>query len=123
MQSACRLLSSPVPPWFLGTMWSTSGAARQAEAGAGKSSRRGRSKAAANPEQTDRHAAPAPSESLPPDLLTQVLQECGALSVRALLAASELEPGRFRRQLELEMKAETIRVELEEGERVLVGGG
>ena len=40
-------------------------AARQAEAGAGKPSRRGRPKVAANPEQIDRNAAPAPSEPLP----------------------------------------------------------
>jgi type I restriction enzyme S subunit len=93
-------------------------AARQAEAGAGKTSRRGRRKAAANPDQIPLDAAP-----VPPNLLTRLLQECGALSERALLAASELEAGRFRRQLELEMKAGRIREELEEGERVLVGGG
>ncbi|MFN7820947.1 MAG: restriction endonuclease subunit S, partial [Cyanobacteriota bacterium] len=45
-------------------------AARQAEAGAGKPSRRGRPRAAANPAPMNRHAAPAPSEPLPPDLLT-----------------------------------------------------
>ena len=98
-------------------------AARQAEAGAGKPSRRARPKAAANPAQINRHAAPAPSESLPPDLLTDLLQECGALSERALLAASELEPGRFTEQLQLELQAGKIREELEEGERVLVVGG
>ena len=40
-------------------------AARQAEAGAGKSSWRGRPKAAANPEPINRNAAPAPSEPPP----------------------------------------------------------
>ncbi len=56
-------------------------AARQAEAAAGKPSRRGRRKAAAHPDQYPLPAAPAP-----PDLLAQLLQECGALSERALLA-------------------------------------
>jgi type I restriction enzyme S subunit len=98
-------------------------AARQAEAGAGKPSRRGRPKAAVNPEPIHRHAAPVPSEPLPPDLLTELLQECGALSERALLAASELEPGRFTEQLQLELQAGKIREELEGGERVLVVGG
>jgi type I restriction enzyme S subunit len=98
-------------------------AARQAEAGAGKPSRRGRPKAAVNPEPIHRHAAPVPSEPLPQDLLTELLQECGALSERALLAASELEPGRFTEQLQLELQAGKIREELEGGERVLVVGG
>jgi type I restriction enzyme S subunit len=88
-------------------------AARQAEAGGGKASGRGRKKAAASPEQSPLPAAPAP----PPDLLAQLLQECGALSERALLAASELEPGRFRRQLALEVEAGNIREELEGGSR------
>ena len=98
-------------------------AARQAEAGAGKPSRRGRPKAAANPAQINRNAGAASSEPLPPDLLTELLKECGALSERALLAASELEPGRFTEQLQLELQAGKIREELEEGERVLVVGG
>lgn len=34
--------------------------------------------------------------------LAKVLEECGALSERALLAASELEPNAFRLQLEKE---------------------
>ena len=84
-------------------------AARQAEAGAGKPSRRGRPKAAANPEPINRNAAPAPSEPLPPDLLTQLLQECGALSERALLAVSELEPERFEQQLFRELEKGTAR--------------
>lgn len=84
-------------------------AARQAEAGAGKPSRRGRPKAAANPAPVDRNAAPAPSEPLPPDLLTQLLRECGALSERALLAVSELEPERFEQQLFRELEKGTAR--------------
>lgn len=84
-------------------------AARQEGAGAGKSSRRGRPKAAANPEPINRNAAPAPSEPLPPDLLTQLLRECGALSERALLAVSELEPERFEQQLFRELEKGTAR--------------
>jgi type I restriction enzyme, S subunit len=84
-------------------------AARQAEAGAGKSSWRGRPKAAANPEPINRNAAPVPSEPLPPDLLTQLLRECGALSERALLAVSELEPERFEQQLFRELEKGTAR--------------
>jgi type I restriction enzyme S subunit len=84
-------------------------AARQAEAGAGKPSRRGRPKAAANPAQFNRNAAPAPSEPLPPDLLTDLLKECGALSERALLAASELELERFEQQLFRELERGTAR--------------
>ena len=93
-------------------------AARQGEAGAGKPTRRGPRKAAAKPDQTSLDAAP-----VPPDLLAGLLKECGALSERALLAASELEPGRFAEQLQLELQAGTIRNELEDGVRVLVGGG
>jgi type I restriction enzyme S subunit len=84
-------------------------AARQADAGAGKPSRRGRPKAAANPAQINRNAAPAPSEPLPPDLLTDLLKECGALSERALLAASELELERFEQQLFRELERGTAR--------------
>ncbi len=62
------------------------------------------------------------SDPVPPDQLATLLQECGPLSEKALLAASELEPGRFLRQLQLELQAGTIREALEEGERVLVGG-
>ena len=98
-------------------------AARQAEAGAGKPSRRGRPKAAASPEPIDRTAAPAPSAPLPPDLLARLLQECGSLSERALLAASELQPGRFAEQLQLELQAGKIREELEEGQRVWAAAG
>lgn len=107
-------------------------AARQAEAAAGKPSRRGRQPVAAHPDQArlglaSKAAAtnpspPEPAHPLPPDCLAQLLQECGPLSEKALLAASELEPGRFLRQLQLELQAGTIREALEEGERVLVGG-
>jgi type I restriction enzyme S subunit len=88
-------------------------AARKADAGEGKHSRRGRKKAAANPEPGPPPAAPAP-----PDLLAQLLQERGALSERALLGASELDPGRFRRQLAMEVEAGKIREELEGGKQV-----
>jgi len=98
-------------------------AARQAEAGAGKPSRRGRPRAAATLEQTPRNAAPVPSDSLPPDVLACLLRECGPLSERALLAASDLAPERFQRQLATEIDAGGIREELEEGEKVLVLGG
>jgi type I restriction enzyme S subunit len=93
--------------------------ARQAEAGAARPSRRGRPKAAANPEPIDRTAAPAPSDPLPPDLLTQLLRECGALSERALLAASELEPEGFVTQLERELQLGLILQSREEGQVLL----
>jgi restriction endonuclease S subunit len=91
-------------------------AARQVEAAAGKPSRRGRRKAAASPEQAPRPAAP-----VPPDLLAQLLQECGALSERALLAASELDPDHFLVQLELERASGAVRVTCEDGQAVLEG--
>ncbi|MFN9428467.1 MAG: restriction endonuclease subunit S [Cyanobacteriota bacterium] len=94
-------------------------AARQAEAGAARPSRRGRPKAAANPEPIDRTAAPAPSEPLPPDLLSQLLRECGALSERALLAASELGPEGFFTQLERELQLGLIRQSREDGQVLL----
>ncbi|MFM7548796.1 MAG: restriction endonuclease subunit S [Cyanobacteriota bacterium] len=90
-------------------------AARQAEAGAGKPSRRGRPKAAAHPEPINRNAAPAPSEPLPPDLLTQLLREGGALSERALLAASELRPETFRVQLAREQGLGAVRETRDDG--------
>ena len=89
-------------------------AARQADAGASKSSGRGRKKAAALPDQLHLDAVP-----VPPDLLSGLLRECGALSERALLAASELDAGRFRRQLEHELKAGSIRDTNEEGKSLL----
>ena len=98
-------------------------AARQAEAGAGKPSRRGRPRAAANPAPIDRNAAPAPSAPLPPDLLTQLLRECGALSERALLAASELEPERFEQQLFQELERGTAREVQANGQALLEAVG
>ncbi len=94
-------------------------AARLAEAGAARPSRRGRPKAAANPEPIDRTAAPAPSDPLPPDLLSQLLRECGALSERALLSASELEPEGFFTQLERELQLGLIRQSRGEGQVLL----
>jgi type I restriction enzyme S subunit len=79
-------------------------AARQAEAGAGKPSRRGRPKAAANPDQLPFDAAP-----VPPDFLAGLLRECGPLSERALWAVSELEPQRFQQQLYRELESGTAR--------------
>jgi type I restriction enzyme S subunit len=79
-------------------------AARQAEAGAVKPSRRGRPKAAANPDQLPFDAAP-----VPPDFLAGLLRECGPLSERALWAVSELEPKRFQQQLYRELESGTAR--------------
>jgi len=84
-------------------------AARQAGAGAAKPSRRGRPKAAATPEQIPRNAAPVPPDSLPPHLLANVLRECGPLSERALLAASELRPETFQVQLAREQGLGAVR--------------
>ena len=84
-------------------------AARQADAGASKSSGRGRKKAAALPDQLPLDAAP-----VPPDLLSGLLRECGALSERALLAASELDPELFQRQLAVELGTGSIRFTSEE---------
>jgi len=86
-------------------------AARQAEAAASGPSRRGRNKAAAKP-------APGPVDAAPvtPDRLASLLRECGALSERALLAASELDPARFRAQLALELQAGGLQQRWEEGE-------
>ena len=90
-------------------------AARQAEAGAGTPSRRGRRQAAASPDPVALEAAP-----VPPDYLAALLKECGALSERALLAASELEPARFRAQLTLERQRGAIRDTPEDGGQVLL---
>ena len=90
-------------------------AARQAEAGAGKPSRRGRRQAAANPDPVALEAAP-----VPPDYLAALLKECGALSERALLAASELEPARFRAQLTLERQRGAILDTPEDSGQVLL---
>ncbi|MCS5698100.1 restriction endonuclease subunit S [Cyanobium sp. FGCU-52] len=93
-------------------------AARQAEAAAGKTPRRGRRKAAANPDQLPLAAAPVPT-----DLLSSLLRECGALSERALLAASELDPDRFQVQLAMERKAGAIRDIQGDGQRLLEAVG
>ena len=93
-------------------------AARQAEADAGKPSRRGRRKSAARPEEAPLPAAPASS-----DLLVQLLQECGALSERALLAASELDPAGFRAQLAVEQGMGAIRETAEDGQVLLEAVG
>ena len=90
-------------------------AARQAEAGAGTPSRRGRRKAAASPDPVALEAAP-----VPPDYLAALLKECGALSERALLAASELEPARFRAQLALERQRGAILETTEDDGQVLL---
>jgi type I restriction enzyme S subunit len=79
-------------------------AGRQAEAAASVPSRRGRRQAAANPDPSLVVAAP-----VTPDLLANLLRECGALTERALLAASELDPRSFYRQLELELKQGRVR--------------
>ena len=89
-------------------------AARQAEAGAGKPSRRGRKKVASTLDSIARDVAP-----VQPDLLRELLQECGALSERALLAASELDPDRFWQQLALERLSGAIRVTGVDGQEVL----
>ncbi len=94
-------------------------AARQVGAGAAKPSRRGRPKAAATPVQLHLDAAPVPSDSLPPDLLACPLSECGPLSERALLAASELRPEMFRAQLDREQGLGAVRDSRDDG-RVLL---
>jgi len=93
-------------------------AARQAEATAAKPSRRGRPKAAATPEPIASEAAPAPA-----DFLTGLLRECGALSERALLAASELEPQQFQRQLQMELENGTAREIQNDGQVLLEAVG
>ncbi len=89
-------------------------AARQAEAAASGPSRRVRRQAAAKPEPSLFDAAPAS-----PDLLANLLRECGALSERALLAASELDPAGFQAQLALERELGAIQETLEDGEVLL----
>jgi len=93
-------------------------AARQAEAAASGPSRRGRRKAAASPEPSLFDAAP-----VPPDRLANLLRECGALSERALLAASELDPAGFRAQLALERELGAIQETLEDGQVLLEAVG
>jgi len=93
-------------------------AARQAEAGAGKPSRRGRRKAATNPDQIAMEAAPVSA-----DFLAGLLRECGALSERALLAVSELEPQRFQQQLYRELESGTAREVQDNGQVLLEAVG
>ena len=93
-------------------------AARQAEAAAGKPSRRGRRKGAANPDQIAMDAAPVPL-----DFLAGLLRECGALSERALLAVSELEPQRFQQQLYRELESGTAREVQADGQLLLEAVG
>jgi type I restriction enzyme S subunit len=98
-------------------------AARQAGAGAANPSRRGRPKAAATPEQLNLDAAPVPSDALPPDLLACLLRECGPLSERALLAASELRPETFRVQLAREQGLGAVRETRDDGQVLLEAVG
>lgn len=94
-------------------------AARLAEAAAGKPSRRGRKQVAAIPAAGVSDAAPVPPDSLPPDLLTCLLRECGPLTERALLAASELRPETFRVQLAREQDLGAVRVSRDAGQVLL----
>jgi len=88
-------------------------AARLAEAAAAKPPRCGRRKAPANREASVAVAAP-----VTPDLLANLLHECSALSKRALLPASELEPGRFESQLAMEREAGCLQKTWEDGEEL-----
>jgi type I restriction enzyme S subunit len=93
-------------------------AARQAEAAASGPSRRGRRPAAANP-------APSPGDAAPvtPDRLANLLRECGALSERALLAASELDPASFQAQLAHERHLGAIGHVNDDGQELLEAVG
>jgi len=93
-------------------------AARQAEAAASGPSRRGRNKAAANPDPSPVDAAP-----VTPDRLANLLRECGALSERALLAASELDPASFQAQLAHERSLGTIWLIDDDGQELLEAVG
>lgn len=86
-------------------------AARLAGAGAAKPSRRGHPKAA------------VPPDSLPPDLLACLLRECGPLSERALLAASELRPETFQAQLAREQELGAVRESRDDGQVLLEAVG
>ena len=57
---------------------------------------------------------------VPPDGLATLLRECGSLSERALLAASELDPARFRAQLAEERRRGSLRDTLDENGQVLL---
>jgi hypothetical protein len=93
-------------------------AARQAEAAASGPSRRGRRPAAAHPDPSPGDAAP-----VTPDQLANLLRECGALSARALLAASELDPANFQAQLAHERSLGTIGHGNDDGQELLEAVG
>ena len=93
-------------------------AARQAEAAPSGPSRRGLRKPAANPEPSLLEAAPVPL-----DFLAGLLRECGALSERALLAVSDLEPQRFQQQLYRELESGTAREVQADGQLLLEAVG
>jgi type I restriction enzyme S subunit len=93
-------------------------AARQAESAASSPSRRGRHQAAANKETSSVAAAP-----VTPDRLASLLRECGALSEKALLAASELDPASFQAQLAYERSLGAIRNVHDEGQELLEAVG
>ena len=77
-------------------------AQREAEAAAKKPAKRGRKK------EADAAQLVIPA-GIADNHLTKVLQECGALSQRALLAASELEPAVFQLQLLRELEGGLIK--------------
>ncbi|WP_115160777.1 restriction endonuclease subunit S [Synechococcus sp. UW86] len=77
-------------------------AQREAEAAAKKPAKRGRKKKA------DAAQLVIP-EGIADNHLAKVLEECGALSERALLAASELEPAVFQLQLSKELEGGLIK--------------
>ena len=79
-----------------------------------KPSRRGRPKAAANPASSPVVAAP-----VTPDRLASLLRECGALSERALRAASELDPASFQVQLAHERSLGAIGNVVDDGQELL----
>jgi type I restriction enzyme S subunit len=93
-------------------------AARQAEAAASQPSRRGRRQAAANPALSPVDVAPVTL-----DRLASLLRECGALSERALLAASELDPASFQAQLTHERSLGTIGNACDDGQELLEAVG
>ena len=95
-----RGCTTPVFP----NRWTFPDGCQEEDVDVGKPARRGRPKAAANPNQRPLDAAP-----VPPDFLAGLLRECGPLSERALLAASELEPERFEQQLFRELERGTAR--------------
>jgi hypothetical protein len=61
--------------------------------------------------------------SAPPHLLSLPMQVCGALSERALLAVSELEPKRVQQQLYRELESGTAREVQDNGQVLLEAVG